>query len=257
MPTNWRRVAVFLVVTFAFSWAQWLLVVAAQQEWIGAGRTLTPLAIFGPLIGALAVSTNRQRLARLAATLVPRAPGILILALLLPAAVFAIALLISSSASSITNAVPALPTIAIVFAGMFVTAGIGEEIGWRGFLLPELRRSLSANSASALIAVIWFCWHLPLEWVRGSTQSDLPLAAFALGLASYSFITTWLTERASSLAAILFHASANTVFWLALGMTKETPAERMMTNSFVATMLILAAAAGLSMRNAHTRTPDR
>ena len=47
-------------------------------------------------------------------------------------------------------------------ASLFRT--IGEELGWRGFLLPTLQTRLSAIASALIIGLIWFCWHIPLFW---------------------------------------------------------------------------------------------
>ena len=51
-----------------------------------------------------------------------------------------------------------------VFTLVFVTLapGFGEELGWRGYMLPRLARRMSARKAVVWHAVIWWAWHLPL-----------------------------------------------------------------------------------------------
>lgn len=39
---------------------------------------------------------------------------------------------------------------------------LGEELGWRGYLLPKLRLFLSDRGALLLTGVIWGLWHLPV-----------------------------------------------------------------------------------------------
>src|SRR5215207_11268545 len=57
--------------------------------------------------------------------------------------------------------------IAIFFAlSIFPGSALGEEIGWRGYVLPRLQSRMSALSAALLIAPIWALWHLPL-WLTG------------------------------------------------------------------------------------------
>ncbi len=42
-----------------------------------------------------------------------------------------------------------------------LTAGIGEESGWRGYALPKLQRHMSALSATLIVTLLWVGWHLP------------------------------------------------------------------------------------------------
>lgn len=39
---------------------------------------------------------------------------------------------------------------------------LGEELGWRGYLLPKLRRFFSDRAALVVTGVIWGIWHLPV-----------------------------------------------------------------------------------------------
>lgn len=39
---------------------------------------------------------------------------------------------------------------------------MGEELGWRGYLLPKLRLFLSDRAALVITGVIWGVWHLPV-----------------------------------------------------------------------------------------------
>ncbi len=42
-----------------------------------------------------------------------------------------------------------------------LSGALGEEIGWRGFLVPELARQMSFTKVSLLSGVIWTLWHSP------------------------------------------------------------------------------------------------
>ena len=48
--------------------------------------------------------------------------------------------------------------------GLFLSmiTAIGEEIGWRGFLLTELRATLSYKKINFAIGIIWYLYHMPL-----------------------------------------------------------------------------------------------
>lgn len=42
-----------------------------------------------------------------------------------------------------------------------LTSGLGEESGWRGWLLPTLAGRTSVLGASLVVAAIWITWHVP------------------------------------------------------------------------------------------------
>ena len=45
---------------------------------------------------------------------------------------------------------------------LIVLAGLGEEFGWRGFLLPRLQIRHNALVSSLIIGVLHSLWHVPL-----------------------------------------------------------------------------------------------
>ena len=40
-----------------------------------------------------------------------------------------------------------------------VSSALGEEIGWRGFLVPELRKTTSFTATSLISGIVWSLWH--------------------------------------------------------------------------------------------------
>jgi membrane protease YdiL (CAAX protease family) len=97
-----------------------------------------------------------------------------------------------------------------------LTAGIGEESGWRGYALPKLQRRMSALSSTLIVTLFWVGWHLPRFFYYGNYMklgfSVLPLAAH--GFLAMAIVLTWLynSTRGSILMAALFHGSYN--FWV-------------------------------------------
>jgi uncharacterized protein len=245
-------VTLFLATTFAFSWSQWLAVIASQHGWIAAPVRLTPLGQFGPFVGALCVlwsANDRSAWIRSLARWRVKPLSAAVACFGVPA-IFAMCLLVTRVVTGASATLPSWKAIAIVFAGMFVLGGgVGEEPGWRGFLLPELRKSFGPVSASLLVAIAWFTWHLPLFWVSGATQQDLHVTMFALGIVSYTFLMTWVAERSanSTLLAMLFHASANTTFWVAMTSIRHTSHERVFLPLYLCALAIAGTLAMLSI----------
>ena len=46
-------------------------------------------------------------------------------------------------------------------------AALGEEVGWRGFLYPQLKARFGRRTGWLLGGVIWGAWHWPLIWLIG------------------------------------------------------------------------------------------
>lgn len=51
---------------------------------------------------------------------------------------------------------------------------LGEELGWRGYLLPKLRLFFSDRSALVLTGIIWGLWHLPVIVMGHNYGTDYP-----------------------------------------------------------------------------------
>ena len=94
---------------------------------------------------------------------------------------------------------------------LVITDGFGEEVAWRGYLLPRLLERRGPVVASLILGVIWWLWHLPLVWTVGAAIQGQPLWLLLLDLLAKSLIFTavFLRTRGSLLIAILLHASTN------------------------------------------------
>ena len=86
---------------------------------------------------------------------------------------------------------------------------LGEEIGWRGFLIWELRKVLSFTGVSIFSGLIWATWHWPIIVFYGSNIA-LELTTFYIVIVSMSFIMTYYTFKSISLwPAVIIHAVSN------------------------------------------------
>ena len=85
----------------------------------------------------------------------------------------------------------------------------GEEIGWRGYVLPRLQARYSALTSTLILGVIWGFWHLPKFLSHWNTVS---FAWFIVHAMAYAVILTWLynNTKGSLLLVAISHASANT-----------------------------------------------
>lgn len=99
-----------------------------------------------------------------------------------------------------------LATIEVVRAS---ATTLGEEIGWRGFFIYELRKVLSFSGVSIFSGIIWAAWHWPLL-VYYSNNILLEFTTFFIVIISMSFIMNYYTFKSKSLwPAVIFHAVSN------------------------------------------------
>ncbi len=95
----------------------------------------------------------------------------------------------------------------------------GEEIGWRGYVLPRLQTKHSALMASLILGVIWSIWHLP-KFV--TNWDPIFFGLYGLHTMALAVLYTWLITytHGSLLLVTLLHASSNTAgMMLPLGNT--------------------------------------
>jgi len=85
----------------------------------------------------------------------------------------------------------------------------GEEIGWRGYVLPRLQARHSAFVSTLIVGIIWGFWHLPKFL---SNWNAVSFAWFMGHTMAVAFIYTWVYNgtRGSLLLVTLLHASSNT-----------------------------------------------
>lgn len=113
-----------------------------------------------------------------------------------------------------------LYTIVPLLLFLSVQAGLGEEIGWRGYLLPRLQARYTALVSTIIVTVSWLLWHWSLFFIDGMFQSEMRLfygfipafLMYGVSLFSMSTIMTWQVNNAkgTALMAIIFHGAINT-----------------------------------------------
>lgn len=222
-----KRITTFLILTFALSTP--LYFVASETE-------ETPLLIlFAPALAALITRFIYQRNVRdlgwklLKTDFYPRwwhwensryiALGYS-LPLLIGVLVFGLTwMIVSGSYSTEDSASEVLVSFVIAATvGVLLQAALiaGEEVGWRGFLLPELTKTTSFPIASAASGLVWAAWHYPLIFFAPEVFDfgELPLGfsvpMFTLVLMAVSIVLGWLRLKTGSIwPGVIVHGSHN------------------------------------------------
>jgi CAAX protease family protein len=99
--------------------------------------------------------------------------------------------------------------------GFFQSAlsATGEELGWRGLLVPEMARMTGYTRLSLVSAAIWALYHFPLL-IFADYNSTAPkwfaLLFFTMNITAISFIFAWFRLRSGSVwTSVILHASHN------------------------------------------------
>jgi membrane protease YdiL (CAAX protease family) len=227
-----KALVVYFVLDYALAWAFMLPVALSARGVIQADvpYALYYLASLGPALAAIIVTAwtaGRPGVRRLLGRLLKwRVPArYYAFAVLAPVGLFALAALLNRV---MTGAWPELgllgqadyvPYLGIpgVLLVWFLTYGVGEETGWRGFALPHLQRTRPAANAAMLLGVFWAGWHLPAFFFR-DTYVDMGLPGFVMFVVSILFasvVFAWLynSTGGSLLLVVLFHVFFN---WLSV-----------------------------------------
>ncbi|MBE0673582.1 MAG: CPBP family intramembrane metalloprotease, partial [Bacteroidales bacterium] len=98
-----------------------------------------------------------------------------------------------------------------------LTALIGggnEELGWRGYLTPQLMKKFNPLISCVMVGVIWVFWHLPLYFLDSWSGGDQPIILFLLYAIPLSVILTWLYywSKQSIIPVMLLHSATNIIF---------------------------------------------
>lgn len=233
----------FLAIAFSVSWVFFLIPLALEHAEPSALQLtrvgLWALGMWGPGIGAILATTliAKQPFSTLRLnTLGPRRfylwawflPTLLVIAGGLLTLLFGIAQfdptlgLIRESMKNAPGAekvsaavvIAAQAAIAILLAPFFNTLfALGEEIGWRGFLLPRLL-PLGQWRAMIITGILWGLWHAPVI-VQGQNYPGYPVLGIFMMIIFcilLGIIFGWLyLNTRSPWSAALAHGAINAV----------------------------------------------
>ena len=192
-------IASYLVIAFGSSWAFTGLVSVSLMFGL--------VALFGPAFAAIVVSRadGTSGVLRHRITDWRQRPSSYLAAFGIPFVVAAGALAIYVL---VGNPAPGLGSVSAIEVMLFFLV-IGEEIGWRGFLMPRLRERLSLPAAGLVTGIIWTAWHLPIYLAPDHGLSQF--AAFAWWVVPFAVVMGIVAERArySVIVATVMHGAAN------------------------------------------------
>jgi len=219
--STFRRHSVFTYfgLTFAISWLGALAVAAPhllRHEPLPkmAGILMFPAMLLGPSVSGLVLTRRfdgpqalRELFGRMTRT---KVPARWYAALLLPPLlVWSVLLCLKMLLSPVFT--PGHFWMGVLFG---CPAGFFEEIGWTGFALPRMTRSLNPLAAAILLGLLWGLWHLPvIDYLGTATpHGDYWLeyfAAFAAAMTAMRVLIAWIYSNTGSvLLAQLMHASS-------------------------------------------------
>jgi membrane protease YdiL (CAAX protease family) len=139
----------------------------------------------------------------------------------------------------------------VLLAGIFgfirgSASALGEEIGWRGFLVPQLAKHNSYTVTALVSGLIWAIWHFPILLFadyNSGTPAWYGLACFTVLIVSTGFIFAWIRLKSGSLwTAVFLHASHNMfIQGIFTPLTSDTGKTKYFIDEFGAALAVTAA----------------
>ena len=232
---SWNRVGFYLLLTFALSGIFYFFIIHAGH--LGAGRGLYVLGLMWcPGVAGLLTRYRYERSLRnhgwtwgnpkyqWASYLIPIAYG---------AAVYVVVwatglggfyshpfLDSQSTAFGWSGSLPAGLRL-LMYVGIAGTIGmpqscasaLGEELGWRGYLVPELAKNTSFTKTALFSGLVWSVWHYPILLFadyNAGTPAWYALTCFTVLVVGISFLYAWMRLKSGSMwTGMLLHASHN------------------------------------------------
>jgi membrane protease YdiL (CAAX protease family) len=233
---NSHPVLSFYSLAFFITWGTILFVIGAGPNAILATKDqystlmafLYPMMLVGPSVAGIVLTGIlygraglREMLSRL---LRWRVSARWYAVALLTAPLSMVAVLLALSLSS-PEFLPGILTsdqkVTLLLMGIVggLAAGIFEELGWTGFVIPRMRLRHSVLATGLFVGVLWGVWHILVNVLAGNTMTgSLSLATYLPAtllvllvgwLPAYRMLMVWVYERTngSLLVAMLMHAS--------------------------------------------------
>ncbi len=142
-------------------------------------------------------------------------------------------------------------------AGVLIAcvSGLGEEIGWRGFLVPELARRMPFVRVAFWSSALWAVWHYPILLFadyNGGTPAWFGLTCFTVLVLGIGVVFAWSRLASGSVwPAAILHGSHNLwVQGIFNPLTADTGPTRWVIGEFGAALAIVSlGVAGLFLRS--------
>lgn len=233
MPSSRRQVATYLFFVFLFTSVFYFLILRAKTLGAGGGLYVTGI-MWCPALAAFAtLKLNRRRLSELGWKWPARRYALASWYLPLSYAAIAYVIVWVSGLGAFPNhqfmdslvarfglgLSPTASTILYVaLMGTFGLVGsmsraLGEEIGWRGFLVPEMSKTFSFTATALMSGIVWSLWHYPVlifADYNAGTDTRYAMACFTIMVVAISFVFAWMRLKSGSLwTGALLHASHN------------------------------------------------
>ncbi len=203
------------IITFSFATIALSSLICYASYDLGEPN-LAILSVFTPSLVALVITVitkGKQGVYDLfvGQTIINMAPKWLFLSMLGFPAMASLAVLSSLSfdvSAFELRSTQLMPQMLVIFL-----IAIGEEYGWRGFMLPRLLNKYSVFKSSLILGLIWGFWHFPAYLIGTGVPEQMNFLLFLLWVVLGTLFISWIYYYTRSvLTSILAHMGANAAF---------------------------------------------
>jgi len=136
--------------------------------------------------------------------------------------------------------------IPLFFLAALPFGPMGEELGWRGFMLPKLLENYSLVKSTFFVGLAWGVWHFASFTFPGAALPDFfdvsiwSILLYFINTIALSFIFTfvYLKTNGSVFYAIVLHAFFNIASNVAIEFFGETSNTSILVTSYILNLVI-------------------
>lgn len=211
-----KKLLKYLSITFAITYTCWVVLAILIQTSILTfshpfATFLHLVGGFGPPVAALFVLDSRFSVKDLCIVIFKHRKNTSKFFWILCALEI---LVIALSSMELNPSVPLYLAPVIFLQAVFIYGG-NEELGWRGVMQPLLEEKLSFPLATLFTGIVWGIWHIPLWFVDGASQQNIPFALFLLlGILLSFFFAAVYKKTQSVFYCSVLHGLTNTLLSL-------------------------------------------
>ena len=216
-----REIALFIAALFL---TPWLIdaVLPPPGESLGSFLAVFIPVVWSPTVLAIGFVIARGGLTGLSRELGARltyrrgAARWMLLAVVVPllAVAGAVASARAAGAEAPFIASSALPQ---VIGLQIVTGAVGEELGWRGFLLSRLGPRAGSLTAAWIMGLLWALWHVPAFFDQNGPQQFWPMALVLPFIVFFGVFMGIVFDRAGGTILVTIAAHLTLNIAMALG----------------------------------------
>lgn len=207
---NKRKVVTYISITFAITWICWWgLAILTNSHIVNSSQGIFTvihlIGGFGPTIAAIVQLPNRspKTVVDYVFSCEKKSFWYLLLFCFMQGSILGL------SSMETNPEIPWFATPIVMLSATFLGGG-NEELGWRGFMQPELEKKFSFPIATLITGCVWMLWHVPLWFVVGASQQNMNFVLYAIyGLILSFWLATIHKKTKSIFFCCVFHGFSN------------------------------------------------